>query len=140
MALVTSSGPLGLSAIFPPAEMVYKTQANDDLLRTIDYLPPPHLPLTPTWQEADFSLESVLSESTLPGEPVKLRRWSMQLLSRYLYMSGRTPSHFHMARNPDHVRSVFKSVDDSKNVSRLASAPRTPEVRSWLLICRVVRG
>jgi hypothetical protein len=129
-ALVTSSGPLGLSAIFPPAEMIYKTRADDEHLRKINYLAPPHLPLTATWQEADFSLESVLSESTLPGEPVKLRRWSMQLLSRYLYMSGKTPSHFHMARNPEHVQGVFKMVDKAKDVSPLATSVYTQLFRA----------
>lgn len=119
MALVTASGPLGLSAILPPPNLVYKTEANDALLRTIKYLPPPHLPLTPTWQEADFSLESVLSETTLPGEPVNIRKWTMQLMSRYLYLSGRSISHFHMAKSPDHVKSVFKMVDGNPSVSLL---------------------
>jgi len=117
MALVTASGPLGLSAVFPPDHMVYRTEVNDELLEQFDHLPPPHLPLTSTWQAADFSLEHVLGDSTLPGEPVSLRKWSMQLLSRYLYTSGRTQSHFHMARSPDHVQSVFAEVDGNPRVS-----------------------
>jgi 3-O-alpha-D-mannopyranosyl-alpha-D-mannopyranose xylosylphosphotransferase len=118
-ALVTASGPLGLSAFFPPVGLKYKTDADDQYLRRINYLPPPHLPLTSTWQEADFSLKSVLSESSLPGEPVNLRRWTMQLLFRYLYISGRSPSHFHMAKSPQHVSSVFQMVDNAKDVRRI---------------------
>ena len=117
MALVTASGPLGLSAVFPPDHMIYRTEVDDELLEQFDHLPPPHLPLTSTWQAADFSLENVLRDSTLPGEPVGLRKWSMQLLSRYLYTSGRTQSHFHMARSPDHVQSVFAAVDGNPRVS-----------------------
>lgn len=117
MALVTASGPLGLSAVFPPAGTTYRTQRDDEKLRKIDYLSPPHLPLTPTWQEADFSLESVLSETSLPGEPVNLRKWTMQLLQRYLYVDGQSISHFHMAKSPNHVRSVFKLVNSHPEVS-----------------------
>ncbi len=91
MALVTSSGPLGLSSVFAPESATFKNEATESR-HTEGYLPPPHLPMTPTWAEADFSLANVLAETSLPGETVELRLWCMQLLSRYLYMSAKSDS------------------------------------------------
>lgn len=88
MALVTASGPLGLSAFFPSATASSTTQGLRDGEDMPTFLPPPHLPLTPTWQEADFSLASILKTTTMPGEEVGLRAFCMRLLSRYLYLSG----------------------------------------------------
>lgn len=87
MALVTSSGPLGLSAFFPSASATYQRPSSAD---PPAYVQPPHLPLTPTWQEGNFSLDSVMANTSLPGGAVNLREYSMRLLSRYLYVSGRT--------------------------------------------------
>jgi 3-O-alpha-D-mannopyranosyl-alpha-D-mannopyranose xylosylphosphotransferase len=118
MTLVTASGPLGLSAFLPPREAIFKNDVDADV-ENIDYISPPHLPLTPTWQEADFSLDNVLRETSLPQEEVNLREWSMKLLSRYLYVSGKSNSHFHMAKSPTHVKSVFHTLDNNKDVALL---------------------
>ena len=85
-ALVTASGPLGLSAFFPAKE-VRCTNA-PPFGAYPKYLPPPHLPLTATWHETDFSLQSVLSTTAYPNERVNLREYTMKLLSRYQYLSG----------------------------------------------------
>ena len=87
-ALVTASGSLGLSAFFPPNETYYETPAWRRDTRPPAYIPPPHLPVTSTWEEADFTLENVMAESAAPGEAVHLRTWCMKLLSRYQYVSG----------------------------------------------------
>jgi len=108
MALVTASGPLGLSAFLPPKGTTYINRPPKGAWPK--YLPPPHLPMTPTWHEADFSLENVLSVTALPDEEVDLRQYTMRLLSRYLYLSGelthsesklmsaRSHHHFHMLK------------------------------------------
>jgi 3-O-alpha-D-mannopyranosyl-alpha-D-mannopyranose xylosylphosphotransferase len=88
MALVTASGPLGLSAFFAPKDATYVTAPLSAGKPYPKYLPPPHLPLTSTWHEADFSLDSVMSVTALPDEAVNLREYSMKLLSRYIYLSG----------------------------------------------------
>ncbi len=88
MALVTASGPLGLSAFFPPRHTIFTTPSLPPGKQYPKYLPPPHLPLTATWHEANFSLQSVMSTTALPNEAVDLRSYTMRLLSRYLYMSG----------------------------------------------------
>jgi 3-O-alpha-D-mannopyranosyl-alpha-D-mannopyranose xylosylphosphotransferase len=108
MALVTASGPLGLSAFLPPKGTSHINRPPQGAWPK--YLPPPHLPLTPTWHEADFSLENVLSITALPDEEVDLRQYTMRLLSRYQYLSGasgssglklnaaRSHHHFHMLK------------------------------------------
>ncbi|KAL1407040.1 Xanthine phosphoribosyltransferase 1 [Vanrija albida] len=114
MALVTASGPLGLSPFFPLPNATYTNLAKEPFP---EYLPPPHLPLTPTWQEADFSIQNVMSTTSLPGEVVNLRTYTMHLLSRYLYISGKSVSHFHMLKDPAHARKVVKMIEDNPKVS-----------------------
>lgn len=85
MALVTASGRLGLSEIFPApdaAVTIPRTAAAPA------YIAPPHLPMTPTWEEADFSLVKAFAKTAMPGDTVLLRPWTMHLLSRYLYTYG----------------------------------------------------
>ncbi|WWD07409.1 3-O-alpha-D-mannopyranosyl-alpha-D-mannopyranose xylosylphosphotransferase [Kwoniella europaea PYCC6329] len=119
MALVTASGPLGLSAFFPPKGTTFETAPLSPGQSYPRYLPPPHLPLTPTWHEADFSLEAVMSTTALPGEAVGLREYTMKLLSRYQYLSAKSESHFHMLKSAEHAHRVFKMIQDNPRVSIL---------------------
>lgn len=89
MALVTASGTLGLNAFFPPKETTVTAPELAPGDGYPKFLPPPHLPLTPTWHEADFSLANILSTTALPGEQVDIRQYCMRLLSRYLYLDGK---------------------------------------------------
>lgn len=91
MALVTASGTLGLNAFFPPKETTITAPELGPGDAYPKYLPPPHLPLTPTWHEADYSLSNILSTTALPGEQVDIRQYCMRLLSRYLYLDGESP-------------------------------------------------
>lgn len=116
MALVTASGPLGLSAFFPPATSTYTNPSTDP---PPDFLPPPHLPLDSTWQAVDFSLHNVLSTTSLPGQDVNLRLYCMKLLSRYIYSSGKSDVHFHMLKNAEGVKKSLKQIDDSNSVAIL---------------------
>lgn len=92
MALVTASGTLGLNAFFPPKETTITAPELGPGDAYPKFLPPPHLPLTPTWHEADFSLANILSTTALPGEQVDIRQYCMRLLSRYLYLDGESQS------------------------------------------------
>lgn len=116
MALVTASGPLGLSAFFPPSTATFTNPSTD---APPDFLPPPHLPLDPTWQAVDFSLDNVMSTTSLPGEIVNLHLYCMKLLSRYVYSSGKSDVHFHMLKNAEGVNKTLKQIDDSGSVSIL---------------------
>ncbi|OCF33813.1 hypothetical protein I316_04525 [Kwoniella heveanensis BCC8398] len=119
MALVTASGPLGLSAFFPAKGTTFETAALAPGKKYPKYLPPPHLPLSPTWHEADFSLESVMAVTALPEEVVDLREYTMKLLSRYQYLSAKSVSHFHMLKSAEHAHRVFKMIQDNQHVSIL---------------------
>ncbi|ODN79461.1 3-O-alpha-D-mannopyranosyl-alpha-D-mannopyranose xylosylphosphotransferase [Cryptococcus amylolentus CBS 6039] len=119
MALVTASGPLGLSAFFPPKDTTFTAPKLAPNAEYPTFLPPPHLPLTPTWHEADFSLESVMTSTALPEEEVDLRQYCMKLLSRYLYLDAKSVSHFHMLKNAEHAGRVFKQIQDTPSVSIL---------------------
>jgi len=86
MALVTASGPTGLSAFVPAPHVKFNNRAGSKRVHMT-----PVLPITETWQAADFSLASVVGESEAPG-PVNLRQYTVKLLARYLYVSGESPS------------------------------------------------
>lgn len=47
----------------------------------------PVLPITDTWQAADFTLQNVIGETENTGR-VNLRQYAVRLLTRYLYVSG----------------------------------------------------
>ncbi|WWC86667.1 uncharacterized protein L201_001544 [Kwoniella dendrophila CBS 6074] len=119
MALVTASGPLGLSAFFPPKMTTFENSPLSPGQSYPKYLPPPHLPMTPTWHEADFSLEAVMATTALPGESIDLREYTMKLLSRYQYLSAKSESHFHMLKSAEHAHRVFKMIQDNPKVSIL---------------------
>ncbi|RSH79984.1 Xanthine phosphoribosyltransferase 1 [Apiotrichum porosum] len=109
MALVTASGPKGLSAFFPAEDATF---VNPSTNPSPSFVPVAHLPLTPTWQEADFSMSRVLATTSMPGEAVNLREYTMHLLSRYQYSHGKSVSHFHMLKDPNHALKVFNDMLD----------------------------
>jgi len=86
MALVTASGSTGLSAFMPAPHAKVNNRPGSKRIHMT-----PVLPVTDTWQAADFSLAGVIGESEAPG-PVNLRQYTVKLLSRYLYVSGESPS------------------------------------------------
>jgi hypothetical protein len=86
MALVTASGSTGLSAFMPAPHAQFLNRAGSKRVHMT-----PVLPVTDTWQAADFSLASVIGETEAPG-PVNLRQYTVRLLARYLYVSGESPT------------------------------------------------
>ena len=91
-ALVIASDKKGLSAFLPASGTRFKP-SHPQISTTQPS--PPHLPLSRTWQAADFSLDSVIlpASDLSDGGPsvdgsVDLRLWSMKLLSRYSYVIG----------------------------------------------------
>lgn len=86
MALVTASGLTGLSAFMPAPHAKLINRAGSKRVHMT-----PVLPITDTWQAADFSLAGVIGESEAPG-PVSLRQYTVKLLARYLYVSGESPT------------------------------------------------
>lgn len=107
-ALLAASGELGLEAFLPPPDRVFHPSSSSSSSDESD--PVPHLPLTPTWTEAQFALSDVLppspSSSSSSSSPwrtprgITLRTWTLHLLARYRFAIGETPSHFAMLSGP----------------------------------------
>ena len=89
-ALVSASGFLGLEAFLPSQDRelpIFDQEhfAEDDV---------PHLPLANKWQDAQFSLLSVMATT----QETNVRAWTLQLLQRYRFVIGaspRCPTHSH---------------------------------------------
>jgi 3-O-alpha-D-mannopyranosyl-alpha-D-mannopyranose xylosylphosphotransferase len=81
----------------------------------------PHLPLTPTWQEANFSLSSLFpSWNGLSDEGVDIQSWTVDLLGRYRYSLGSSPSHFTSIRSTFSMNSLEKYLDANEQLALLA--------------------
>lgn len=93
-ALVSASGDRGLNAILPSEDAIYYPPlgGGEGVWDTSE----PVLPMTKTWQEADFGLRDVIRRGSdvwdkdeVPGQGVNLRKWSLKLLTRYHYAMGK---------------------------------------------------
>lgn len=119
MALVTASGPLGLSAFLPDPRTTFVNRPSTKRLHMT-----PVLPVTDIWQAGDFTLNGVMGDTEKPG-PVDVRLYTVKLLSRYQYVSGescetrcgsllttgRSETEFHMINNPDHAARALGAID-----------------------------
>jgi len=96
-ALVSASGDRGLHTILPDEEAVYHPpmSAGQGVWDTTE----PVLPLTKTWEEADFALRDVIrtgsdiwgdEEEKVSERSVNLRKWCLKLLTRYHYAMGKS--------------------------------------------------
>lgn len=110
MALVKASGPLGLSAFLPPPE---RSLVRDDHLSMESDVP--HLPIVDDWQRGDFSLRAV----AVTEQDINLRQWTLQLLQRYRYVIGDTPSMFERISTPRQTDLIIKRVEKNRNVALL---------------------
>lgn len=97
-ALVAASGQRGLSAFLPGEEATYMP---DKRGKSMWERSEPVLPLTPTWQEADFSMKHVVRPGqdvwegieARPDGAVRMREWCIKLLSRYAFTFGKSLQH-----------------------------------------------
>jgi hypothetical protein len=119
MALINRSGTRGLSAFLPDKDELFAMAEDDNNAQ------PPHLPLTDSWKDTDFSLASVMSAAPGPvvDGKIEIRTWTELLLSRYLYMSGKfaflsTKQPTHPAPisgdSPSHFASLYGVSDSNR--------------------------
>ncbi len=92
-ALLSASGPLGISEFLPPPDR--KLPASNSLANYVPTTAPPHLPLGSDYRDIDFSLDSVmgpwLAEVSIRrglGAAVSVREWTMMVIQRYRYVVG----------------------------------------------------
>lgn len=77
MALLGASGTRGMEAFLPPKNQdTFGSHPDTQILDT------PVLPLTKTWQEADYSISANVPRDS------SLRSFATRLLSRYAYTNG----------------------------------------------------
>jgi 3-O-alpha-D-mannopyranosyl-alpha-D-mannopyranose xylosylphosphotransferase len=112
MALVTASGPSGLSAVLPREDQAFKPEVRNKAEWEREE---PMLPLVANWREGDFTLAAVVRpgqdqwEGGHGGSEVKLREFCVKLLSRYTYSIG---------------EQLFRPRHPSR--SRVADPPKRP--------------
>lgn len=82
LALLNLSGRQGFSAFLPPSRQEPSPETVPAVIKT--------LPKTKTWQEADFSLETIASQ--LDNE--SYQTFCMRLIHRYSYVMADTPFEF----------------------------------------------
>lgn len=125
-ALVAASGSKGLSAFLPPADKTYLPAERAAQMWDREE---PMLPLTPTWEEADFSLAHNVrlgqdrwarNEPKDQADGVNLLDWSVKLLSRYAYVYAKTPSRFAMIHSIYQLHTVLKGMKQSTHDYALA--------------------
>ncbi|CAE6481932.1 unnamed protein product [Rhizoctonia solani] len=105
-ALVASSGDLGLSAFLPESDRAWipwKDAAEPSAAIA------PHLPLVADYRAANFTLANVFTQSR--GETTSVRDWVVELIARYRFTIGLTPSHFAMLRNPNSMKALFNRLE-----------------------------
>ncbi|KAJ3551401.1 hypothetical protein NM688_g4726 [Phlebia brevispora] len=111
-ALVKASGSLGLEAFLPSPERVLPL-AEENIAYDDDEVP--HLPLAGRWEDAHFSLLSVMSES----RELNVRAWTLRLLQRYRFMMAYTPYAFVMLEDVDNAKGALGWIDSYTDASML---------------------
>ncbi|KIM33571.1 hypothetical protein M408DRAFT_19842 [Serendipita vermifera MAFF 305830] len=113
--LVRASGNLGLSALLPKSDRVYRPQT---MVSFAGEGIPPHLPLVSEWDKADFSLAGVFASGFWTREDgVGLREWVQRMMERYRYVLADTDNYFNVITNPVSAEKTFAYVDDHPTVA-----------------------
>lgn len=98
-AIVAKSGTKGLSALLPtpshsytlPADVAQSLNEQKQEQPHLKHDVQPHMPMTPRWNETDFSLAGVIA-LTNPASPetatVDLRTFTLQLIARYQHVQA----------------------------------------------------
>lgn len=107
IAALTNANNRGLEVFFPAKNTLYGRQ-KFDIKHT------PHLPLTSSWRETDFSLSAVLGD-----EHVDLRIWSARLVQRYQYILGSTPSELVKMKSAHGVLEKLEEFDQKRKGTKI---------------------
>ncbi|KAJ3559317.1 hypothetical protein NM688_g420 [Phlebia brevispora] len=103
LALLKASGNVGLSAFLPPPERTLSTLAGKAPVEKDEV---PHLPLVENWEDGDFAIRDVMASS----RDMSVRSWTLQLLSRYRFVIGETPSHFAMLTGTNELKVMIRKL------------------------------
>lgn len=89
----------------------------------------PMLPLTPTWEEADFSLSANVrqGQDDTSNTSVNLLKWTVKLLSRYAYVYAKTEARFYLVHNPGAMKKNMKDMEKNPGVALLCLNDDQPD-------------
>lgn len=122
-AILDKSTDSGLAAILPRPGTVFRPvpTAGSPVMARPHIYNVPHLPLTPTWKEANFTLAALLPAwNGMPQAGVDLVEWTVTLLGRYRHTLGSTPSHFTSLRGTSSLLQLDRYLDGNPDVALLA--------------------
>jgi 3-O-alpha-D-mannopyranosyl-alpha-D-mannopyranose xylosylphosphotransferase len=121
-AILDRSPEPGLTAVLPRPGTIYQPSLKADSPAARPHIyDVPHLPLTPTWQEANFTLAALLPAwRGMPSAGIDLVDWTVALLGRYRYTLGATPSHFTSLRGTSSLLQLDRYLNGHPDVALLA--------------------
>ncbi|ORX33950.1 hypothetical protein BD324DRAFT_643648 [Kockovaella imperatae] len=136
MALVSASGPRGLEAFFPDPDAVFHPPAQQE--PAAFQREEPMLPLTPSWVDTDFRIESIMrsGQDSWPGvKPrmdgsVNMRQWCIKLLSRYAYVFAWTQTQFFQIHSTIQLRTAVNKLDSSPRMAMTCINDDQPDIGS----------
>lgn len=111
----------------PDAQQVFNvtgrpTRASIDLAKQRARATTPHLPMTKTWMEGDFSIQSVAKESGWHlGTEGSRRLFAARLIHRYAYVVGTQKAFYWSLKNPTNVKEALQGLRQVSTPDILAS-------------------
>ncbi|KAG7450868.1 uncharacterized protein BT62DRAFT_1001714 [Guyanagaster necrorhizus] len=121
-ALMSASGPLGLSEFLPSPNRTIPLQFSFLADRNDTGLSSPHLPLTTEYHAKDFVLDTVMAPWAREAfrrrgwasvEGINVREWTMMVLQRYRYVVGELPFRFVSITDASEARSTVKELREN---------------------------
>ncbi|KAK0440396.1 uncharacterized protein EV420DRAFT_1650528 [Desarmillaria tabescens] len=118
-ALMSASGPLGLSEFLPSPNRTYPLHFSLVADPNDVGSSPPHLPLTAEYHAKDFVLDTVMGPWAREAfrrrgwasvEGVNLREWTMMVIQRYRYVVGELPFRFVSITDAREARDTVKQL------------------------------
>ncbi|EPQ31660.1 uncharacterized protein PFL1_00993 [Pseudozyma flocculosa PF-1] len=117
-ALIGASGTSGIERFMPPSyAKMPATEAIPAASPPSSSSPPlkhvPHLPLTSSWRETDFSLDKALPAGAAQSG-MSLRTWCARLIQRYQYVLGSVPSDFYQVKKAHKLADKLAQLDEQQ--------------------------
>ncbi|CDZ96238.1 hypothetical protein [Phaffia rhodozyma] len=119
-SILSLSAEPGLTDLLPRPDTFFNPSGSESEAEPPIYQVP-HLPLTPTWEEADFTLPALFpSWSGLDPRGVDLMDWTVRILGRYRFSLGQTPSYFKSITDKSSVPRVMTHINQHPDLALLA--------------------
>ncbi|KAK0232724.1 hypothetical protein IW262DRAFT_1257949 [Armillaria fumosa] len=124
-ALMSASGPLGLSEFLPSPNRTFPLLFSIVPDPVDTGLSPPHLPLTTEYHAKDFVLDAVMAPWAREAfrrrgwasvEGVNIREWTMMVIQRYRYVVGELPFRFVSITDANEARDTVEQLRENERL------------------------